>query len=152
MLPVRTLLLSNTLLYEIPILCHTICLWVDAKVALSFNQLNTMLKHPSLISVISIDPIDFYISVLAGFTSSGHKLESSERKESQFRKLPPLDPARRHFSIRDQWGRVQPSVGGAILILGSRRKQAEQAMGSKPVSSTPPWPLYQLLPPGSCRV
>jgi hypothetical protein len=23
-------------------------------------------------------------------------------------------------------------------------------MGNKPVSSTPPWPLYQLLPPGSC--
>jgi hypothetical protein len=30
-----------------------------------------------------------------------------------------------------------------------KRNQAEQARGSKPVSSTPPWPLYQLLPPGS---
>ena len=39
-------------------------------------------------------------------------------------------------------------VAGAIpelVVLGSIRKQAEQAMGSKPVSSTPPWPLYQLL-------
>lgn len=28
------------------------------------------------------------------------------------------------------------------------RKQAEQAMGSNPVSSTPLWPLPELLPPG----
>ena len=43
-------------------------------------------------------------------------------------------------------------VGGAtpgLVVLGSIRKQAEQAMGSKPGSSTPPWPLHQLLPPGS---
>lgn len=33
-------------------------------------------------------------------------------------------------------------------ILGSLRKQAEQAQGSKPVSSTPPQPLLQFLPPG----
>jgi hypothetical protein len=46
-------------------------------------------------------------------------------------------------------------VGGAILgldILGSIGKQAEQARESNPVSSTPPWPLYQLLPPNSCPV
>jgi hypothetical protein len=44
-------------------------------------------------------------------------------------------------------------VGSAIpglVVLGSVRKQAEQARGSKPVSSTPPWPLHQLLPSGSC--
>jgi hypothetical protein len=43
-------------------------------------------------------------------------------------------------------------VGGAIpglVVPGSVRKQAEQAMRSKPVSSTPPWPLHQLLPPDS---
>jgi hypothetical protein len=41
-------------------------------------------------------------------------------------------------------------VGGVIpglLVLGSIRKQAEQARGSKPVSSIPPWSLHQLLPP-----
>jgi hypothetical protein len=43
-------------------------------------------------------------------------------------------------------------VGGAIpglvyIILGSIRKQAEQARGSKPVSNIPPWPLHQLLLP-----
>jgi hypothetical protein len=41
-----------------------------------------------------------------------------------------------------------PLVGGAIpglVILGSIRKQAEQARGSKPVSNIPPWPLHQLL-------
>jgi hypothetical protein len=41
-------------------------------------------------------------------------------------------------------------VGDAIpglVVLGSIRKQAEQGRGSKPVSSTPPWPLHQLLLP-----
>lgn len=44
-------------------------------------------------------------------------------------------------------------VGGAILgleDLSSIRKQAEDAMGSKPVNSSHPWPLHQLLPPHSC--
>jgi hypothetical protein len=47
-------------------------------------------------------------------------------------------------------GKAQPIVGGAIpglVVLGSIRKQAEQASGSKPVSSIPPWPLHQLLLP-----
>ena len=45
------------------------------------------------------------------------------------------------FSISDQGRRAQPIVGGAIagqVVLGSVRKQAEQARGSKPVSSTLP--------------
>jgi hypothetical protein len=50
---------------------------------------------------------------------------------------------------------IGPIVGGAIprlVVLGSIRKQAEQARGSKPVSNIPPWPLHQLLPPSSCPV
>lgn len=42
-------------------------------------------------------------------------------------------------------------MSGAIpglLVLASIRKQAEQAIGSNPVRSTPPWPLHHLLPPG----
>jgi hypothetical protein len=39
-----------------------------------------------------------------------------------------------------------------LVVLGSIRKQAEQVMGSKAVSSSPPWPLHPLLPPGSCPV
>ena len=41
-------------------------------------------------------------------------------------------------------------VGGAIpglIVLGSIRKQAEQARRSKPGSNIPPWPLHQLLLP-----
>ena len=41
-------------------------------------------------------------------------------------------------------------MGGTIsglVILGSIRKQAEQARGSKPVKNIPPWPLHQLLLP-----
>jgi hypothetical protein len=42
----------------------------------------------------------------------------------------------------------RPLVGGAIsglAVLGSIRKQAEQAKESKPVKNIPPWPLHQLL-------
>ena len=39
-----------------------------------------------------------------------------------------------------------------LMVLGSVREQAEQAMMSKPVSNTLPWSLHQLLPPGSCTV
>jgi hypothetical protein len=41
-------------------------------------------------------------------------------------------------------------VDGAVpglVVLGSIRKQAEQARGSKPVSNILPWPLHQLLLP-----
>ena len=42
-----------------------------------------------------------------------------------------------------------PSLLGGVIsglvVLGSMRKQAEQARGNKPVSSTPPWALHQLL-------
>jgi hypothetical protein len=43
-----------------------------------------------------------------------------------------------------------PIMGDAIpelVVLGSIRKQAEQARGSKPISNIPPWPLHQLLLP-----
>jgi hypothetical protein len=43
-----------------------------------------------------------------------------------------------------------PIVDGTIsglAVLGSIRKQAEQARGSKPVSNIPPCPLHQLLLP-----
>jgi hypothetical protein len=46
-------------------------------------------------------------------------------------------------------------VGGVIpglVVLRSIKKQAEQAEGSRPVSSIPPWPLHQLRPLGSCPV
>jgi hypothetical protein len=51
------------------------------------------------------------------------------------------------FSISDQGER--PLVGGAIPglgVLGSVRKQAEQARGGKPVRNVLQWPL--LLLPG----
>ena len=42
---------------------------------------------------------------------------------------------------------MSDAVSG-MVILGSIRKQAEQARGSKPVSNILPWPLHQLLLPG----
>jgi hypothetical protein len=50
------------------------------------------------------------------------------------------------FSISDEGG--GHIVGGAIsglVVLGSIKKQAEQARGSKPIRHIPPWPLHQLL-------
>jgi hypothetical protein len=41
---------------------------------------------------------------------------------------------------------VSTTISG-LVILGSIRKQAKQARGSKPVINIPPWPLYQLLLP-----
>jgi len=44
-------------------------------------------------------------------------------------------------------GRAQPVVGGTtpgLVVLGSIRKQTEQARGSKPVSNIPLRPLHQL--------
>jgi hypothetical protein len=38
------------------------------------------------------------------------------------------------------------------MVLGSIRKQAEQVMINKPVSSILLWLLHQLLPRGSCPV
>lgn len=56
------------------------------------------------------------------------------------------------FLIDDLCGRTKITVGGAnpgLIVLGAIRKQVEQAMRSKPVSSIPPQPLQQLQPPGS---
>ena len=36
------------------------------------------------------------------------------------------------------------------MVLGAKRKHAEQDLGSKPVSSTPPCPVHQFLPSSSC--
>jgi hypothetical protein len=47
-----------------------------------------------------------------------------------------------------KWG--GPLVGGStpgLVVLGSIRKQDDQARGSRPVSNIPPWPLHQLLLP-----
>ena len=47
---------------------------------------------------------------------------------------------------------AQPIVGGVIsgqVVVGSVGNQAEQAMKSKLVSSTAPWPLFSVLAPTS---
>lgn len=39
--------------------------------------------------------------------------------------------------------------GPEFLKKDGGKKKGKQFMGNKPVSRTPPWPLYQVLPPGS---
>jgi hypothetical protein len=87
--------------------------------------------------------------------STWHNLESSERKKPQLRECLHEIQLKAIFSISDQWERAQPTVNGAkpwLMVLGSIRKRAEQVRGSKPVRSTPPWPLHQFLLPGSFPV
>lgn len=58
-----------------------------------------------------------------------------------------------YFLINDWFRRAQPAVSSAApgqVVLGWIRKQTEQTTESKPVSNTPPWPLLQFLPAGSC--
>ena len=53
----------------------------------------------------------------------------------------------------DLYGRAPlciDSVIPVLVFLCTIRKQAEKAMRSKPVSSTPSWLLHQFLTPGSC--
>jgi hypothetical protein len=52
------------------------------------------------------------------------------------------------FLIGGQWERAQLTVRSPIpglVVLDGIRKQAEQTMWSKAVSSVPPWSLNQLL-------
>ena len=48
--------------------------------------------------------------------------------------------------IKGEWSLVGGTISG-LVVLGSVRKQAEQARGSKSVKNIPPWPLHQLLLP-----
>lgn len=57
------------------------------------------------------------------------------------------------FSTDDWCGRAQPTVGSATpgkVVPACIRKQAEQALESKPVHNMSSWLLLQFLPPGSC--
>lgn len=37
-------------------------------------------------------------------------------------------------------------ASAGLVVPGFVREQAEQATGSQPVGSNPPWPVHQLLP------
>ena len=76
---------------------------------------------------------------------------------ASFEKMPPRSWIEAkpggHFLIHDFRGRTQSIMGGSItglVAMDSIRKKVEQAMRNKPVNSIHPWPLHQLLTPGSC--
>lgn len=55
--------------------------------------------------------------------------------------------------LTDELRRPQPTVGSTTrkkIVLSYRRRQTEQAMGSKSVQNTPPCNLLQSKPPGFC--
>jgi hypothetical protein len=69
------------------------------------------------------------------------------KKGASVEEMPPLRSNCKAFSQLVIKGE-RPLVGGAIsglVVLGSIRKQAEQAREGKPVKNIPSWPLHQLL-------
>lgn len=95
------------------------------------------LTMPSL----ALYPHNSLLYWMALFVNLTHRRVSHRRHRSWLRKcFHELQPCGA-FSASDQAGRAQPTVGGAIpglVVLVSIRKQAEQAMGSEPIRSTPP--------------
>ena len=80
------------------------------------------------------------------------KLESPEEEEAQLKNRLHQIGLWAHLQgivlTNDSCGGAQPTVGSTVpgqVVLHCVRKQVEQAMGSKSVSSTPPWYLSQLL-------
>ena len=91
--------------------------------------------------------------VLAGCVSTWHRMELSQRRSLSWGNVSMRSSCKAFSQLvikgrRAHCGRCYPWTG----VLGSIRKQAEQARGSKSVNSTPPWPLHQFLPPSSCLV
>jgi hypothetical protein len=109
------------------------------------SAVNFLLSGPqSVLSQISLSSC-----VLAGF---GCQLDTSWSYHRE-RSLP-----WGNASMRSSYGVLsqlvikgeRPFVGSALpglVVLGSKRKQAELARGTKPVKNIPPWPLHQLLLP-----
>jgi len=92
--------------------------------------------------------MDVCIGVLASFVSTWHSW-SYHRKRSFSWGNASMRSNCKAFSQLVIKGE-RPLVGGTIsglVVLGSIRKQVEQARGSKPVMNIPPWPLHQLLLP-----
>lgn len=78
-----------------------------------------------------------------GFLSNWHKIEKMLPKHRLLGKSVGM------FLINDWCGRSQHTMGSATLgqvVLSYTKKQAEQAMKSKPISVVFPWSLYQFLP------
>jgi hypothetical protein len=83
--------------------------------------------------------------VLAGFdTGWSYHRERSFSSENAF-----MRSSCKAFSqlVIKGGGPIVGDVIPGLVVLGLKRKQAEQVRGSKPVSNIPPWPLYQLLLP-----
>ena len=86
--------------------------------------------------------------------STSHKLQSPEKRRPQLRNAP---TKLAHGQVCRAFSRLlfdvnEPSQSGwddiRQVILSTIRKQAEQAIGSKSVGSTPPWPLHRFLHTG----
>ena len=102
--------------------------------------------------------MDFRVCLVCGlaFMSAWHRLQSFWKKIPQLRKCPHQTALWASlwgiFFIDEMW--IGPSFMGREtpewVIPGAIIKQAEQAIRTKPVSTTPPWPLHQLLLLGSC--
>ena len=99
-----------------------------------------------------IDYLCYSLSVCVMFDVNLTQLELSGKREFHWQNVHTRLACRQAcytFLISDFFGRAQASLGDSGLghvIIGCIRKQVDQIMMSKPVSSIPPRPLNQSLP------
>lgn len=91
-------------------------------------------------------PATFYVNLGRISLEEGTSIEKNSPNTFAFQQLYSMTDVGRP-SLLHGLGVAGPP---RLVLLDAVKKQAKQAMRSKPVSSTPPWPLHQLLPPGSC--
>lgn len=94
-----------------------------------------------------------FTQVLVYFCQLDTSLDISGKRESQLRnclhQISLSSSLWKHLLINSWCGRAQLTMDSTTLrlvVLDTLRKQAEQAVGTKPVSSISPWPLGQFLP------
>lgn len=92
--------------------------------------------------------------MLSSFLSPWHRLRPSWKNESKLIKCPYQIALWYRFLINGWCGGARLIVVDSVsymVVLSSIIDQAEQAMKSKPVGTTPPWSVYQFLPLDFCH-
>lgn len=106
----------------------------------------TFVLKPETWKVTHFKDVKGNVHTLAVFLLAWHKLVILD-EEPQLRKMLSSDwPAGSVGHFLDWWVIWEDPAHCGMLVLSAIRKQTEQALESKPVSSTHPWPLRWWLP------
>lgn len=131
--------------------------WLVLKYTLSFNlwSFSMLVIHSSTLTVPN-NSQSFQSALLALFynnlTQAGDNWER-ERERASIEKIAPLDcSVCTVFLNRDSCG-TKSNVGGSTFgqfFLCHTREQAKQANRNKSFKTSPPWTLFEFLPPDFC--